>query len=77
MKYRCIEPFEVDCYTGDGMLIEGRIEITRGSNWERDNDTNIIGTGIHLDNKETMEWLEIPKEDLEKYFEPINGDLEK
>lgn len=74
MKYRCIEPFEVDCYTGDGMLTEGRIEITRGSIWDRDNDTDIIGAEIHLDNEETMELLEIPEEDLKKYFEPLNGD---
>lgn len=66
MKYRCIETFTVDCYDGDG-----NADIKCGSIWERDDETNIIGADVHLDNLETMEWLEIPEEDLEKYFEPL------
>lgn len=73
MQYRCIESFEVDSYSDDGMLdVKERVEIVCGSIWERDNETNIIGAAVHLDNPETMEWLEIPNEDLEKYFEPLN-----
>lgn len=75
MKYRCIESFEVDCYTDGGMLTEGRVKIVCGSIWERDNETDIIGAGVHLDNVETLEWLEIPEKDLEEYFEPLNEDL--
>ena len=73
MKYRYKESFEVDCYTDEGMLTIGRVGIACGSTWERDNETDIIGYGVHLDNLETMEWLEIPDEDLEKYFEPLNS----
>ncbi|ANU47225.1 hypothetical protein ADH76_20910 [Enterocloster clostridioformis] len=72
MKYRCKECFKVDCYTDEGMLTIGRVEIAYGSVWERDDETDIIGAGVHLDNVETMEWLEIPDDDLVKYFEPLN-----
>ena len=75
MKYRCKEAFEVDCYTDEGMLTIGRVEIACGSTWEHDDETDIIGAGVHLDNQETMEWLEISKEDLERYFEPLTEDL--
>ena len=51
------------------MVTEDRIEISRGSIWERDDETDIIGAGVHLDNTETMEWLEISEKDLEEYFE--------
>lgn len=72
VKYRCKECFEADCYTDEGMLTTGRVEIACGSMWERDDETDIIGAGVHLDNMETMEWLEIPEEVLKKYFEPVN-----
>lgn len=72
MKYKCTEAFEVDGYSGAGMLdVEERIEIACGSIWERDDEIDIIGAGVHLDNPETMEWLEIPEDDLEKYFEQL------
>lgn len=72
MKYRCTEAFEVDSYSNDGMLdVEERVAITCGSIWERDDEMYIIGAGVHLDNPETMEWLEIPNDDLERYFEPL------
>ena len=72
MKYRCKECFEVDCYTDERMLTIGRVKIAYGSVWERDDETDIIGAGVHLDNVETMEWLEIPHEDLNRYFEQVN-----
>lgn len=75
MKYRCKEYFEIDCYTEECMLTIGRVEIACGSTWERDDETDIIGGEVHLDNVETMEWLEIPKEDLERYFEPLTEDF--
>lgn len=72
MQYRCTEAFEVDRYSNDGMLdVEERVEIACGSIWERDDETNIIGAGVHLDNEETMEWLEISEKDLEEHFEPL------
>lgn len=45
MKYRCIEPFAVDCYDDRGIPTEGRVEIVCGSIWERDDETDIIGAG--------------------------------
>lgn len=72
MQYRCIESFEVDSYSDAGTLdVVGGIEIVCGSIWERNDETDIIGVGVHLDNPETMEWLEIPEKDLEEYFEPL------
>ncbi|CUP45094.1 hypothetical protein EAI28_24005 [Faecalicatena contorta] len=69
MKYKCVNSFTVDYYNEAGMVTEDRIEISRGSIWERDDETDIIGAGVHLDNTETMEWLEISEKDLEEYFE--------
>lgn len=77
MRYRCIEAFEVDCYTDEGMSNGERVEIAYGSIWERDNETDIIGAEIHLDNVETLEWLEIPGKDLEEYFEPLNEEIKE
>lgn len=77
MKHRCIEAFEVDCYTDEGMLNGERVEIACGSIWERDNETDIIGAEVHLDNVETSEWLEIPGKDLEEYFEALNENLKE
>lgn len=77
MKYRCKEDFELDCYTDEGMLTIGRVEIAHGSIWERDDETNIIGAEVHLDNNDTMEWMEITEKDLDEYFEPLNADLEE
>lgn len=72
MKYRCVNSFTVDKYTDNGFNTEGFVEISRDSIWERDNETNIIGADVHLDNTETMDWLEISEEELEEYFEPSN-----
>lgn len=69
MKYRCINSFTVDSYDFNEMPTEEYVEISRGSIWERDDETNIIGAEVHLDNPETMEWLEISEKDLEEYFE--------
>lgn len=69
MKYKCVNSFTVDNYNETGMITEERVEISRGSIWERYNETDIIGAGVHLDNPETMEWLEISENDLKEYFE--------
>lgn len=71
MKYRCVIPFAVDEYDESGFNTNGRFEIECGSIWERNDETDIMGAGIHLDNVKTMEWLEIPEKDLEEHFEPL------
>ena len=71
MKYRCVIPFAVDKYDESGFNTNGCFEIECGSIWECDDETNVIGGEVHLDNTETMEWLEIPEKDLEEYFEPL------
>lgn len=38
---------------------------------KEDDEANVIGGEVHLDNPETMEWLEIPEKDLEEHFEPL------
>lgn len=43
MKYKCVNSFTVDYYNEAGMVTEDRIEISRGSIWERDDETDIIG----------------------------------
>lgn len=69
--YRCINSFTVDLYDNIGMMTGGYVEVGRGSIWECDDETNVIGGEVHLDNPETMEWLEITEKDLEEYFEAL------
>lgn len=71
-KYKCIKDFQVDCCDGDGFSTGEEITIETGSLWEDDGE-KVFSTGdVHLENVDgKYGWLEVYKEDLEKYFEQI------
>lgn len=77
MKYRCKKDFQIEIYDEHGMpTIEYR-DIKSGTVWTRDDNADYIGGEVHLDNEETMEWIEISHETLREYFEELNGNLAK
>lgn len=68
--YRCKESFCIEKCDGDGFL-EGEMIIEKGTLWDLDaSDYRFIGGEIRLEN-EDGEWLEFPKEWLDKYFEEV------
>lgn len=71
MQYRCVNPFTIDLYDDSGMMIEGYFKVGRESIWGRSDEADMISGEVHLNNQETMEWLEISEEDLKKYFKPF------
>jgi len=69
MKYKCIKPFSVPYFDGDGMEIENKdFIVEKGSIWEI-SDESIIGGEIHLENDSG--WLEITNEEFKKCFKQI------
>lgn len=70
-SYRCIKGFVVDICDGDGFRIEeDGMVIEVGEIWTTDDEgVNILGCDIHMENETS--WLEVSKEELEKYFEVI------
>jgi hypothetical protein len=81
MKYRCIKGYTVEKYDADGFLMEGKyFTIPVGSVWEVDSEfPNIVGSTdcVHLDRvwkskkAKSNQWIEVTKETLVEYFEPI------
>ena len=73
-QYRCIKSFSVPFYDGDGWLEDENkmLPVVEGSVWERDDSCDIIGGDIHLENRETGDWLEIDKTTLKENFSTIN-----
>ncbi|MCI8409963.1 MAG: hypothetical protein HFJ09_11960 [Lachnospiraceae bacterium] len=71
-RYRCKKSFVVDERDADGFLIENRqMIIEKGSIYELDENSSILGLEVHLDSIENNSWLEITKEALEEYFEEV------
>lgn len=71
-KYRCKKSFVVDRRDENGFLIEERqMIIEKGSIYELDENSSILGLEVHLESIENKSWLEIAKEDLEQYFEEV------
>lgn len=74
-KYRCKKSFVADECDADGFLIENsQMVIEEGSIYELDENSNILGSEVHLDNIEDGSWLEITKKDLEEYFEEVTDE---
>lgn len=71
MEYKCIKSFSVPSYNNNGFVDENNyLVIEEGTIWTLEQSgVSIIGGELHLDNVETMEWIEISKDDLEKHFE--------
>ena len=53
--------------------LQRNIEISNlGLFGTRDDNADYIGGEVHLDNEETMGWIEISHETLREYFEELN-----
>ena len=72
MKYRCKKDFPIEIYDEHGMPTTEYRDIKSGTVWTRDDNADYIGGEVHLDNEETMEWIEISHETLREYFEELN-----
>lgn len=74
-KYRCKKGFIVDKYDGDGFLIENDyVNVEKGEIYTLDESgRRIIGGEVHLDGDDGS-WLEICKENLEKFFEEVQNE---
>lgn len=73
-RYKCKKSFCVEKYDYDGFSIENSgVVIDKGKIYELDDSGHtMIGGEIHLDSIDDGSWLEITKEDLEKYFDEEN-----
>lgn len=81
MRYRCIKTLFLDKYDEDGFLMEGKYcIIPGGSIWELETEGRNLIAGpdcVHLDRvwkskkAKTHPYIEIAKEHLAEYFEPI------
>ncbi len=74
MLYKCTESFLVDLCDDDGFIIENEhIEVEKGSIWIADGRSYESINHIRLDRYEDkkLQWLEVPKEYVEEYFEPV------
>lgn len=67
-QFECIEDFLINLYDEDCFSTDEYKTVQKGSCWVEDTDTNYIGGEIHLDCFETLDWIEITKERLDKYF---------
>lgn len=72
MKYRCKKDFPIEIYDENGMPTTEYRDIKSGTVWTRDDNADYIGGEVHLDNEETMGWIEISHETLREYFEELN-----
>lgn len=69
--YRCIKDFNIEKYdehcfpTGEYSVIES------GTEWEIDDDVDMIGGNVHLEKVYGTEWIEISYDTLNEYFEEI------
>lgn len=71
MLLKCIKSFLVDLCDDDGFTIYNEhFEIEKGSIWTTDGSSYESINHIRLENNK-LEWLEIPKEYIEEYFEIV------
>lgn len=66
--YKCIRNFNIETYDEDGFPTGKFPVIKIGTEWERNNYTNIIGGDVHLDRVEGSQWIEISNDTLDDYF---------
>jgi len=76
MKFNCIKDFHVDLVDDNGFLIAGNgCRIKKGSMWELENTKNTLtGAELKLVELTGLNWIEISKKRLNKYFEVIECD---
>lgn len=69
MNCICTESFSVPKYDEHGFMDETKcITVEQGSVWYIDSDCSIIGADIHLENDDTLQWLEISNETFKNNF---------
>lgn len=68
MVYECINDFCVEKYDENGFPTEKYITIKKGTKWELNNHTDLIGGENHLDKIDGTEWIEISNDTLRYYF---------
>ena len=66
--YKCVKDFNIETYDEDGFSTEKFSVIKSGTEWERNDYTNIIGGDVHLDSVDGSQWIEISNETLKNYF---------
>ena len=70
MRYKCMKPFMLDTYDGDGFYVDGYMEIKAGEIFE-DGNEKIIDGEIHLDGVNVNRWIEISEKTLDEYFTEV------
>ena len=70
MRYKCMKPFMLDTYDGDGFYVDGYMEIKAGEIFEVGNE-KIIDGEIHLDGVNVNRWIEISEKTLDEYFTEV------
>lgn len=73
MIYECIEEFCVDIVDGDGFTEkQDGFYVEKGSMWEVDNEeVNVTGAEVHLEELDGMNFLEISKNRLGTNFREV------
>lgn len=73
--YECTEGFFIEKCDDDGFYIENAYEeIRKGSLWftpEGDTNYRFVGGEVRLESANPLQWIEITKEYLGKYFKEI------
>lgn len=70
-KYRCIKTFGMIRFTENGWDEKRPFTVEEGSIWEEIEGVSILGGEVHLENKKTLGWLELPRKALGELFEPV------
>ena len=73
--YECIEGFFIEKCDDNGFCIENAYEeVRKGSLWftpEEDTNYRFVGGEVRLESANPLQWIEITKEHLGKYFKEI------
>lgn len=73
--YECVEGFLIEKWDDNGFPIDNEyVEIRKNSLWftpEEDERYRFIGGDIRLESANSLQWIEITKEHLERYFKEI------
>lgn len=73
--YKCVEGFLIEKCDDNGFSMENKHEeITKDSIWftpEEDEKYRFIGGEVRLESADSLQWIELTKEHLERYFKEI------
>lgn len=69
MKYRCVKPFSVDKFDGDGFRTEKQMRVRNDSIWEKDKEAyRLVGDDETIRLESKYGWLEITEEIFNEHF---------